>query len=89
MSEVLNYKSLLDGEFYSCFLGAAKPSLTFFEKTLHALDRNGNTVLFLDDRPENVAAAKQTGMNAAVYLGAEGASTFRRVLAEYGLSVSL
>ena len=43
---------------------------------------------FLDDRSENVAAAKQAGMNAAVYLGAEGAFTFRRVLAEYGLSAS-
>jgi putative hydrolase of the HAD superfamily len=84
----MDYKSLFDSEFYSCLLGVAKPSATFFEKALHALCRNGNTVLFLDDRPENVEAAQQAGLNAAVYLGAEGASTFRRVLAEYGLSVS-
>lgn len=88
MSEVMNYRSLFDSEFYSCFLGVAKPSIIFFEKILHALCCNGNAVLFIDDRAENVAAAKQAGLNAALYFGTEGASRFRRTLAEYGISAS-
>jgi putative hydrolase of the HAD superfamily len=88
MSEVLNYKSLFDREFYSCFLGVAKPSVAFFKKTLNALSCDGSTVLFLDDRTENVEAAKRAGLNAAVYLGADGAVSLQRALAGYGLSVS-
>lgn len=33
MSEILNYKSLFDREFYSCFIGAAKPDIDFLKKS--------------------------------------------------------
>ncbi len=59
MSEVLNYKSLFDREFYSCFIGVAKPRAAFFEKVLDALNCDGSEVLFMDDRVENIAAAKK------------------------------
>lgn len=87
MSEVLNYKSLFDREFYSCFLGVAKPRTDFFEKVLDALNCDGNEVLFIDDREENIAAAKKAGLNATICLGADGAAALLRSLAGYGLSV--
>jgi len=42
-------------------------------------------VLFLDDREENVAAANQAGLRAAVYDGSEGVTELRRVLQNFGL----
>jgi len=88
MSEVLNYSSLFGREFYSCFLGVAKPEVEFFERVLRMLSLRGNTVLFLDDREENVTAARQAGLAAAVYAGTDGAPTLKRVLAEHGLRVA-
>lgn len=85
MSEVLNYKSLFDSEFYSCFLGAAKPRLEFFEKTLGALGCHANKVLFLDDRVENVQAARRAGLNAMVFLGADSTPALRCQLASFNI----
>ncbi len=85
MSEVLNYKSLFDSEFYSCFLGAAKPKSAFFKKTIAKLGCDAGNVLFLDDRTENVEAAKRAGLNAMVFLGTEGALSLQRRLASFGV----
>jgi putative hydrolase of the HAD superfamily len=87
MSEVLNYSSLFDREFYSCFLGVAKPSPAFFERILSALNCDQSGVLFLDDRVENVEAAQKSGLSATVCLGADGADALKRSLAGYGLSI--
>ena len=88
MSEVLNYKTLFAREFYSCTLGVAKPDVAFFDRVLHALDVRANNVLFLDDRQENVEAARRAGLAAAVYTGESGAQALRRILMEHGLRVS-
>jgi len=88
MSEVLNYRTLFTREFYSCSLGVAKPDIAFFERVLHALDLRGNNVLFLDDRQENVEAARRAGLAAAVYAGESGAQALHRILVEHGLRVS-
>lgn len=87
MSEALNYRSLFDSEFYSCFLGAAKPKPEFFEKTIAKLGCNASAVLFLDDRSENVEAAKRAGLNAMVFFGADGALSLQRRLAGFGVFV--
>ena len=88
MSEVLNYRSLFNGEFYSCFLGVAKPDIAFFERVLDALDLRGCEVLFLDDRPGNVEAARRAGLTAALYAGESGGETLHAVLSENGLRFS-
>jgi len=85
MSESLNYRDLFDSEFYSCFMGAAKPKLEFFEKAVAKLGCNANEVLFLDDRVENVEAAKLAGLNATVFFGADGARSLQRQLASFGV----
>jgi len=85
MSETLNYRSLFDTEFYSCTVGAAKPKPAFFEKVVSQLGCDASTVLFLDDRAENVEAASQAGLNAFVFLGTQGAPELHRQLAGFGV----
>jgi len=87
MSEGLNYRSLFDTEFYSCFVGAAKPKTKFFDKVVAQLDCEAGAVLFLDDRAENVESAKQAGLNAEVFFGADGALSLQRQLASFGVFV--
>ena len=87
MSEGLNYRSLFDTEFYSCFVGAAKPKAAFFEKVVAKLGCNASAVLFLDDRAENVEAAQQAGLNAMVFFGSNGAPELQRQLAGFGVFV--
>lgn len=43
-------------------LGVAKPAPAVFQATLSHLRRDASAVLFLDDLPENVAAAQAVGM---------------------------
>lgn len=87
MSEELNDKTLLDTEFYACGVGAAKPKVEFFEKVVAQLGCDASAVLFLDDRTENVAAAKQAGLNAVVFFGADGAPALRHQWAGFGVFV--
>jgi putative hydrolase of the HAD superfamily len=87
MSETLNYKSQFDGEFYSCFVGAAKPQAKFFEKVVAQLGCEASAVLFLDDRAENVEGARQAGLNAMLFYGTDGALALRHQLAGVGVFV--
>jgi putative hydrolase of the HAD superfamily len=85
MSEVLKYGTLFGREFYSCSLGVAKPDVAFFEHILVALGVHASTVLFLDDRLENIEAARRAGLAAAVFEGASGAQALHRILGDHGL----
>ncbi|MBI5580626.1 MAG: HAD-IA family hydrolase [Deltaproteobacteria bacterium] len=87
MSEGMGYRSLFDGEFYSCYLGVAKPDVEYFAAILRGLGLPGRSVLFLDDVEANVAAAREVGLSAVVYDGASGVSELRRLLIEFGLDV--
>lgn len=87
MSEGLNYRFLFDTEFYSCFVGAAKPKAKFFNKVVAQLGCDASAVLFLDDRAENVEGARQAGLNAAVFFGADGALSLQSQLAGFGVLV--
>jgi len=86
MSEGLGYKTLFVEEFYSCRIGFAKPDFAYFNRVLELLDLPASCVLFIDDRPENVVAAKDAGLIAVVYNGETGAEVLRRILAEHGVS---
>ena len=48
--------------FSSCFLGVRKPESKIFELALQVTQRNPEDCLFIDDRKENVQAAKRLGM---------------------------
>lgn len=64
MREHLDYDAALDGAFYSCELGAAKPTPAFFHAILSELDLPAEQVGFIDDSLANVEAATALGIRA-------------------------
>jgi len=52
------------GMFLSYQLGARKPSRTIYRRVLEQLHAEGAQCFFIDDRPENVEAARAEGMQA-------------------------
>jgi putative hydrolase of the HAD superfamily len=66
----------------SCYLGLRKPELPIYLHALDILGRPPERILFIDDRPENVAGAAATGIRAIRF---EGADALRRQLLELGV----
>ena len=87
MSEVLGYADVFDGEFYSCRLGSKKPEQDYFHAVLRSLPYAPESLLFIDDRDQNVAAAKSVGIHGVEYELGEGVETLRGILRRYGLEV--
>lgn len=88
MSDRLAYAQAFDAEFYSCRLGHAKPSVRYFQAILEAAGLDPSTVLFIDDRAENVEAARIAGLHAAQFELGEmgmGADPMRTLLASFGV----
>jgi putative hydrolase of the HAD superfamily len=88
MSERLGYKALFVEEFYSCRVGFAKPDAAYFSRVLELLKLPSQCVLFIDDRGENVDAAKRAGLAAVVYNGESGAEVLQAILSEHGVSAT-
>jgi putative hydrolase of the HAD superfamily len=88
MSEVLGYRDLFDREFYSCHLGHAKPMPGYFAEVLRRGAFGPARTLFIDDRIDNVEAARAAGLSAEQFeldvVGA-GGGPLRRLLNGYGL----
>ena len=55
----------------SCFLGMRKPELAIYHRALDILMRSPERILFIDDRPENVAGAARAGMKSIQFQGEE------------------
>jgi len=68
MRREMGFEQLFDRLFFSCELGCMKPDPRFFALIEQQLGRPGHSILFWDDRPHNVEAARQSGWNAEVYL---------------------
>ena len=49
---------------FSFELGVEKPDRNFYERALALLKANPSDVVFVDDRPENISAAKAMGIDA-------------------------
>lgn len=64
---------------FSCDLRAVKPDPVCFGKALSRLGAAPHEVTFIDDRPDNVAAAGRLGMRAIQFTGAQA---LRGALAE-------
>jgi len=60
-----------DRRFYSCRLGRAKPDPAVFEAVLDNLGVTPQSVLFIDDRAENVRAAAALGLRAVRFTSAQ------------------
>jgi putative hydrolase of the HAD superfamily len=52
---------------FSCRVGMIKPEAGIYAAALTALDAIAEEVFFLDDRPENVSAARRIGMQAHLF----------------------
>lgn len=57
----------IDRYFFSCEMGLRKPEPAIYEKVLHELECQPETVLFIDDRPENIEAAAALGIPGLVF----------------------
>ncbi|HUA87209.1 MAG TPA: HAD family phosphatase [Bryobacteraceae bacterium] len=52
---------------FSCELGCTKPDRRIYEHAIAGLDVAPQQALFIDDRPENVKGARETGLHAELY----------------------
>ncbi len=66
----------------SCEVGSMKPDAGIYEAAEKLAEVSTNEILFLDDKPENVAAAIDRGWNAAACFGGEEAEA---VLRKFGV----
>lgn len=85
MSEVLGYRHLFEQEFYSCHLGVKKPKQAYFRAIVNALGVPPNRMLFIDDRPHNVDAAREVGLHGSTYHIEAGIDGLNRILEAYEL----
>ncbi|MCI4327744.1 MAG: HAD family phosphatase [Thermoplasmata archaeon] len=70
--------------FSSCYTGHRKPEPAAFRTALGILHRTPTEAVFVDDRPENVAAARQLGLHAIL---ARDPTQLRNDLADAGVAV--
>jgi glucose-1-phosphatase len=58
---------LFDEQVLSFRVGARKPALQFFEACMRAAGRAAEQIIYIDDRPDYVAAGRTLGMQGFVY----------------------
>ena len=56
-----------DGYIFSCEVGAMKPDAKIYETLEKLAGRRGGDIVYLDDRPENVAAGAARGWRAILH----------------------
>ena len=66
----------------SCYLGLRKPEPAIYKRALDILGRPAERILFIDDRPENVAGATGVGTKGIRFTGAD---QLRRELVTLGV----
>lgn len=78
-----NTEHMFDAVCISSELHARKPSPEMFLSCVHALGVSPQSSIYIDDSPENVAAATQLGMNSIVFTTTEA---LRIALHDRGIS---
>ncbi|WP_230208224.1 HAD-IA family hydrolase [Microlunatus sp. Gsoil 973] len=61
------FSAIFDPICYSHEIGVNKPDPRVYRRTLDAMGAQAEQVLFIDNRPENVEAARRLGMQAVVH----------------------
>lgn len=85
MRTALGYDDLFDVSCYSCDLGAVKPDPAYFVRALERVGAEPGSVLFVDDRSDNVEAARTVGLRAEQWELDQGHDALRRLLAGHGV----
>jgi putative hydrolase of the HAD superfamily len=70
---------------FSCYLGAAKPEPACYQAVLGMLGARPADVVFIDDRPENIAGAAALGIRGVHF---STPSRARTALAAYGVATA-
>ncbi len=68
-------------------IGANKPDATYYQRFFATAEVEPNQCVFFDDRPENVAAARELGMDAVLFVG--DVAAVRSKLRSVGLAVAV
>jgi 2-haloacid dehalogenase len=69
--EIYDFLGWFDGYFISGLEGVIKPDSEYFVRALERFDLQPDEVLFVDDRPENTAAAGALGIPALLFTSPE------------------
>lgn len=64
-------RNYFDVALSSCYLGMRKPDLAIYQRAIDIVGGPPERILFIDDRPENVAGAKAAGLAALHFTGAD------------------
>lgn len=75
---------VFDTTVFSCIEGTAKPERKIYEIALDRLSTPAENALFIDDKQEFIAGAKQTGLNTILFKSDE---QFKKDLAGFGINV--
>lgn len=81
MRRLLGYDDLMDGDFYSCDVGAAKPDPAYFVRVAERLALPPADLLFVDDVAENVESARSVGLRAEQWHHTEGVAALSERIA--------
>ena len=65
--ETFGLRPLFTAFFSSCFLGVRKPNPAIFRLAVRVMQEEPGACLFVDDRKENVEAARGVGLQALLY----------------------
>jgi putative hydrolase of the HAD superfamily len=65
----------------SCYVGLRKPALAMYERAIDIVGGPPERILFIDDRPENIAGAVACGITAIHFTGADA---LREELTKFG-----
>jgi len=89
MATTLGYDQVFERCFYSHCLGVAKPDPRYFAAIAEEIRLAPVDLLFVDDRTQNVAGAREAGLNAAVFSAKFGSGTavLVEILAQYGVTL--
>lgn len=71
--ELWDIDEVFDHIFISAEIGLAKPDPSIYQYVIRTLGHSPSEMVFLDDFPENVAAAREAGMNAIHFRSREQA----------------
>ena len=65
----LDLRSKFDGMHYAAALGCCKPDRAFYRSVEAAADLTPEAIFFIDDRVDNITAARDCGWTAALWTG--------------------
>lgn len=81
---LLGLTTIFDTFLASCWIGVRKPAAMFYERILAVIAARGEECLFVDDREENLVAARALGLAVIHY---ESAEQLRREIIAAGLEL--